>query len=258
MTRTMYDAVTPKNIPRDAQMVAGYLNGPYAWKTSDWAMFPNAVHVGISVRADFHAGQVLDVEPGDATPAQAVDWVLARRSAGMDPTIYCNMSTYPYVESEFVRRGVMGPYYWIARPGGSLVTTAVGRRCFAVQYSFDGIYDRSVVADFWPGVDAMVINLAEKEDTMFQFEIPAMPTGDRYCLVLPTDRACAVSLGINGTAHLAAYAWVAQDGGNGFQEVDAVINDHGAHVIRPPRGTVKLDLQLTSDAVVRGVVDIVG
>jgi hypothetical protein len=60
--RMMFDAVTPENIPKDAEIVGGYLNGRYAWSAADWARFPHAMHVRISVRAAFLDGHVLDVE----------------------------------------------------------------------------------------------------------------------------------------------------------------------------------------------------
>jgi hypothetical protein len=155
--RTMIDAVTPANIPADAQVVGGYLNGPYAWSPADWARFPHAVHVGISVRASFTQGHVLDVEIGDATPAESVGWVLARRAAGADPSVYCNASTWPLVQAAFHARGVAEPHYWIAKYDGiaSLPAGAVAK-----QHSGDvppGI-DISVVADYWPGVDAPASN----------------------------------------------------------------------------------------------------
>lgn len=153
--RTMYDAVTPGNILKanpHPQMVAGYLNGTYAWSAADWALFPGAVHVGISIRASDHIGHVLDVEPGDATPAESVDWVIARRAAGADPSVYCNASTWPTVVAAFNARGVATPHWWAAKYDGD-PTLLPG--CVAKQYLGDvapGI-DISSVADYWPGVD---------------------------------------------------------------------------------------------------------
>ena len=93
MTRIMYDSVTPAAIPADAQMVAGYLDGEYAWTPDDWRRFPNAVKITITITATTQ-GDVLDVETGDATSGQAPGWVKARRMSGyVQPTIYCNRST---------------------------------------------------------------------------------------------------------------------------------------------------------------------
>jgi hypothetical protein len=150
--RTMYDAVTPAHIPASAQMVAGYLNGSYAWSAADWARFPNAVKVQISTQARWTVGHVLDVETGDATPTQAVGWVQTRRRWGADPSVYCNYSTWASVRAAFQAAGVAEPHYWIARYNG---VQEVYPGSVAKQHSGDvppGI-DISSVADYWPGVD---------------------------------------------------------------------------------------------------------
>lgn len=146
----MYDSVNPARIPRDAEMVAGYVNGIYAWKDTDWALFPHAVHVGIAVRASYNGGEVLDVERGDAAPAEAPGWVLMRREAGIDPTIYCSESLWTTVAREFNNQGVVAPHYWIAHYDGS-PDIPIG--AVAKQYSNTPGWDVSSVADYWPGVD---------------------------------------------------------------------------------------------------------
>jgi hypothetical protein len=89
-TRIMYDSTTPAAIPRSAEMVAGYVNGEFAWTKEEWSLFPHAAKVHISVRA-VNDGNVLDIETGDATPDQAPTWVKARRQAGhIRPTLYVN------------------------------------------------------------------------------------------------------------------------------------------------------------------------
>lgn len=156
MTREMYDAVIPANIPANAAIVAGYLPpSRYAWTAADWARFPNAVKVRIAVRASTNDGHVLDVENGDATPAQAPGWAHMRRASGYaHPTIYCSKSIQSQVIDAFNQAGEPLPLWWIAHydnvdaldePGGSNVV--------ADQYADPGPYDRSIVANFWPGVD---------------------------------------------------------------------------------------------------------
>src|ERR1700691_3628438 len=107
--RTMYDGISydaktiARNFP-DAQLVAGYTDGIYAWSQADWNLFPKSVHVTVTVNASNEA-DVLDVENGDATPAQTEGWIRARKAAGVYiPTIYCNLSTIPAV------RVGTGPY----------------------------------------------------------------------------------------------------------------------------------------------------
>lgn len=156
MARTMYDSVTPSAIPRNAEMVAGYLApSRYAWSAADWALFPNAVKVRIAIFASVNDGHVLDVEPGDATPAQAPGWVRMRRAAGVDPTVYCNYSTWPSVRAEFDRQKVAQPHYWIAKYDGAaqMIPGAVAKQYANPPLHGRGHFDLSIVADHWPGVD---------------------------------------------------------------------------------------------------------
>lgn len=147
--RTMYDSVNPNSIPANANIVAGYVDGLYAWKS--WARFPNAIKVRIAVFASTNDGHVLDIETGDATPAQGPGWVIMRRKAGIDPTVYCNASTWSAVRAAFQAAGVAQPHYWIAEyPGNGPVIQA---GAIAHQYQDVGPYDLSVVADYWPGID---------------------------------------------------------------------------------------------------------
>ncbi|MEV6648050.1 hypothetical protein [Amycolatopsis sp. NPDC051371] len=155
--RTMYDAVTARNIlnhDRSPALVAGYIDKIKLepWSASDWALFPNAKRVTIVKKASTNAGHVLDVEPGDATPAQAPGWAAMRRRSGFAyPTIYCNRSTWPLVKQAFIDQGVAPPLYWIAT-ATNVATIPAG--AIAAQYRLDyqGV-DVSVVADHWPGVD---------------------------------------------------------------------------------------------------------
>jgi hypothetical protein len=152
--RTMYDSITAADIPASARMVAGYVSGQWTWTTADWDRFPNAVKVRIATQANVNDGHVLDVEPGDATPAQAPGWVVKRRAAGIDPTIYCNASTWPVVRAAFTTAQVAEPHYWIAKYDN---VAAVLDGAVAKQYinppTSGGHYDLSAVADYWPGVD---------------------------------------------------------------------------------------------------------
>lgn len=171
--RIMYDSVNPTAIPRDAQMVAGYVNGPYKWKDTDWALFPHAVHVGIAVRAAYNGGEVLDVEIGDATPAQAPGWVQMRRAAGVDPSVYCNSSTWPEVRAAFSAAGVAAPHYWIAHYDGN---PAIPNGAVAKQYQNTTGWDLSSVADYWPGIDTRKDTDMQQSD-IIKFYDPNIPSG---------------------------------------------------------------------------------
>lgn len=151
--RIFYDSVTASRIPRNAQGVMGYDDGAYKWSDADWKLFPNAVHVHIAVFASTNSGQVLDVERYDATPLEAPGWATMRRKAGVDPTIYCNTSTWPDVVAAFKVQGVAQPHYWIAQYDNVKVIPdgAIGKQ----YYNNDALgFDMSVIADYWPGVDS--------------------------------------------------------------------------------------------------------
>ena len=153
----MYDSVTAKNIPTNAQMVAGYVDGLYKWTTADWARFPHAVKVRIAVFAHTNDGHVLDVEDGNATPAQAPAWVMMRRVKGVDPTVYCSFSLWSKVRQAFITAKVREPHYWIAAYPGNGAKLYLGS--VAHQYANPGPVDISVVADYWPGVDPKPVSV---------------------------------------------------------------------------------------------------
>ena len=149
--RIMYDSVNAGAIPADAVMVAGYVDGLFKWSTVDWSRFPHAVKVQIAVFASTNSGQVLDVEDGNAAPTQAPGWVLKRRAAGVDPTVYCSMSLWPKVRQAFIAAKVVEPHYWIAAYPGNGAQLYKGS--VAHQYASNSKFDTSVVADYWPGID---------------------------------------------------------------------------------------------------------
>lgn len=152
MARYMYDSVNPAAIPSSATMVAGYADGLYANIPAMRARFPHATIVTIAVSHNSRA-HVLDVETGDATPAQAVQW-LTQTMADLDNgqlTVYCNMDAWPSVRTVIRAAGIKEPNWWVARYDGNdtLPTGAVAKQYIG---DYNG-YDRSVVADYWPGVD---------------------------------------------------------------------------------------------------------
>jgi hypothetical protein len=149
--RTMFDAVTPGNLPRSAVMVADYVDGLYENVAAIRARFPNALEVSIAVRWTDRA-QVLDVENGDATPAQAVTWCTDTMSdvSNGDLTVYANADTMPAVRAAFKAAVVTLPQLFVADYDGVAELPA---GYIAKQFASNAAYDTSVVADYWPGVD---------------------------------------------------------------------------------------------------------
>lgn len=69
----MFDAVTVSNIPSGARAVAGYVNGAFTTFPKLKVLFPHARRLSIAVNSSADA-DILDIERGDATIADAVGW----------------------------------------------------------------------------------------------------------------------------------------------------------------------------------------
>lgn len=139
----MRDSISPQDIPADTPVVAGYGDGRWVWSSDDWARFPG-VKLSIVVFPQ-HSGDILDVEQGDAAPADVPGWLdrfarMGRRRG----TVYCNRDTIAAV------RAAVGPRpfdWWAATLDGTQdVPGAV-----AVQYAGSTLtgapYDESVILD---------------------------------------------------------------------------------------------------------------
>lgn len=112
----MYDSATPGSIPGSAAVVAGYVDGDYAWPAEAWDRWPDALKVLITV-AGAPRGNVADVEAGAMTPEQARKWMEAKRDAGMrESTVYCSRA-----DIGAVRAACAGQDYsiWVADWTGS-------------------------------------------------------------------------------------------------------------------------------------------
>lgn len=149
----MYDSVSAYRIPPDALIVAGYVDGDYAWTEEEWALFPDIPHVRLAVFSDTDDGNCADVESRDQTPTSVVGWVQRRRAAGVDPSVYCGFSNWAEVRQAFNDAGEPEPHYWVAGWNGQ---QSIPDGAVAHQYTDGGDYDSSVVADFWPGVDPII------------------------------------------------------------------------------------------------------
>lgn len=186
----MLDGITPATVPAGAQIYAGYVGGEWPSYAALVAAHPGALHVSIAVNAS-ESARVLDVETGDAIPAEAPGWATRERVAGNPyPVVYMNMTTWPAVKAAFTAQGVTPPLYWVALyvtdptrvpdiPAGAL----------AIQYYDYGGYDESVVADYWPGLDPAPIAAAAPapavpEEDPVQIEPLAVHPGE-YALITP-------------------------------------------------------------------------
>lgn len=150
----MYDSVNAHGIPKTALIIAGYIDGKFAWTPEEWAMFDGYPHLEVRIAcfASTDDGRVLDVEKGDATPDEAPQWVQGRRNSKAHPLggpacIYTNASTWPYVVGAFHRQGVQLPDFWIAQWDGR---AKVPFGAVAKQFQSFPTYDTSVCLPTWP------------------------------------------------------------------------------------------------------------
>lgn len=154
MTRTMYDSIHASAIPKTAEMVAGWVDGIYAWTPADWALFPLARKVRISVLGN--PAEVADVENGALTIQQAI-----ARGYG---TVYCSLNSWEANRAAYQSMGKAEPLWWIADYDG---VAQIPAGAIAKQYTDNppsNPYDTSVVADYWPGVDPAPDPPKEEED----------------------------------------------------------------------------------------------
>ena len=117
----IYDSVTPSAIPSVSQAVAVYADGHYAAAPSQLGQRGLVLWIDTN-GSDPHA-DVLDVEPGDATPSQSATWVAAKLDASPNSVaiVYTMRSDWGAVQSAINALPWWMPShtrYWIADPTG--------------------------------------------------------------------------------------------------------------------------------------------
>ena len=106
MTIAMYDSVDLSQIPLDAPAVAAYVDGRFANYAEAKTRFPKASILSIAVFAADNA-DCLDIETGDATPAQAAGWVARQIARGaVRPCLYGSASTMGQILAAMKAAGV--------------------------------------------------------------------------------------------------------------------------------------------------------
>lgn len=116
----MYDSVDISTIPKSAVAVAGYVGGLYPTFHLLAKAFPHAKRMSIAINSSEDA-DCLDIETGDATPADAPDWVRRQKRRGLaKPWLYSNLSTMPSVIAILREAGIHREdvYLWVAHYDG--------------------------------------------------------------------------------------------------------------------------------------------
>lgn len=102
----MFDSVTVDQIPANAEAVAGYVDGNWQTYRELLVKFPNARKVSIAVSASSDA-DCLDIENGDATIAQAPEWVKRQWARGVKrPKLYTSVSNWPALHDALHAAGI--------------------------------------------------------------------------------------------------------------------------------------------------------
>lgn len=152
--RIMYDGIntdarTIAKLIKPGDLVAYYIDGRYAWKPEEIALFPHNTHVTITVLGN--PADVADCEAGDLTPESAARWVIKQKARGYSrPTVYRSLNLM-----EGIRRAtgtlIMGRDWdsWVADYDND--TNSVYPGSVAKQYKTTAGYDKSAVFDnLWP------------------------------------------------------------------------------------------------------------
>lgn len=144
---TLYDSVDPFAIPLDAPAVAGYIDGAYRWPTEGWTRFDTStVKLHITVFGDITA-DVADVENGDMTPDQAVNWSRAV-GGGVVPLVYCSADRWTTLRATFAAHNAIEPRWWIADYDGSpTLPQGADIHQYLDPPASGGHYDLSVISD---------------------------------------------------------------------------------------------------------------
>jgi hypothetical protein len=118
---TIYDSVTPTEIPSSGQDVATYANGSYQ---ASWSELRGRHDVlWIDTNGSDPGCNVLDVEPGDATPTGAAQWVQQRLTMypNANAIVYTMLSEWQQVKDAvgtLPSQMQSHVQYWIADPTG--------------------------------------------------------------------------------------------------------------------------------------------
>lgn len=164
----VYDATHAGISSLPKGQAAGYSTGTGSvpWTAADWAAHPGAVRIDQDPAARDPTADVLDIENGAATPADAPGWYRAakadydagKRPGQRHPAFYVNLSNITPAVNALIAAGITaGPCLWIAEgltepAAAALVLTAGGPfPVIGVQYRWDvaGAYDISVMSGTW-------------------------------------------------------------------------------------------------------------
>lgn len=181
------DSTVASSIPQDGlDSVWGYADGFYEWTSADWALFPPTI-IPLSIATNpASAADILDIETGDALPADAPSWRdRFNRPWRRRPTMYCNRESwipvYSYVGNtvDYIIATLNGSTYIAPQYIPNGVTTLV-----AIQYKGSaqtgGNYDESIIIDpSWltRQEDNMDLTITQRVEPFERIAVPGLFQG---------------------------------------------------------------------------------
>ena len=125
----MYDSVTTGQIPQSAPAVAGYVGGNWPTYSGLEQRWPHAKHLSIAVNAGEDA-ECLDVENGDATPADCPGWYHRQIARGVvKPVFYCSAGVAASVIDTLIVAGIPRDRYRLWTAHYTFVAHLCGPKC---------------------------------------------------------------------------------------------------------------------------------
>lgn len=152
--RTMYDSTNPFDIPQGVQMVAGYVDGLYAWSAAGWAYHAGSRHVRITVLGGTLDADAIDFETGNVTAEDAATWLVRKTARDGYATVYVQESRLGELQAAAEAAGIHAFGIWRANWNNTpdLYVNDIAHQ-YANPTLTGGHYDKSVVDPYWPGVD---------------------------------------------------------------------------------------------------------
>ena len=151
----MYDSVEPSQIPtikqRPGIMVAGYVDGPFAWPPQVWGNWPRESEVHITVTGNPEFADVYDVENGAGSLRDLPAFLDGRTRMGKRGTLYTFLANVDAAAR--VLEGRKGVDLWVADWNDNTIPPQVPGvfHLVAKQYQNLPTVDLSIVYDeYWP------------------------------------------------------------------------------------------------------------
>lgn len=233
MTLTMFDAINVPSLPSGGGFCyAGYVGGYWPTYNTLVATFPGHSILSIAINSSENA-ECLDIENGDATPADAAAWFARQKAAGVTrPCLYSSVSEMPQVIADLNAAGVARDGYrlWCAHWGDGAHICGPSS-CNQISIDVDGTQwtdtalgrslDESLLADDFfgavPVTPPTVTYLTSGEVTQIMGQLPVLQNGASD-LTLPHWYVHRIQSILNGVYHYS----LTLDGSFGAQTEAAV------------------------------------